>query len=52
MAVIPHDRKPSRIAWPHSLGKDQASVRLDWHKRGQLRLSHHDATGDYEFAVN
>ncbi|MEY3897306.1 MAG: polymerase beta subunit, C-terminal domain [Verrucomicrobiota bacterium] len=45
MAVIPHDRKPGLIAWLRSLGKDQASVRLDWHKRGQLTLSHRDANG-------
>lgn len=45
MAVIPHDRKPGLIAWLRSLGKAQASVRLDWHKRGQLTLSHRDANG-------
>jgi DNA polymerase III sliding clamp (beta) subunit (PCNA family) len=45
MAVIPHDRKPGLIAWLRSLGKDQASVRLDWHKRGQLTLAHRDANG-------
>jgi DNA polymerase-3 subunit beta len=45
MAVIPHDRKPGLIAWLRSLGKDQCSVRLDWHKRGQLTLSHRDANG-------
>jgi DNA polymerase III sliding clamp (beta) subunit (PCNA family) len=45
MAVIPHDRKPGVIAWLRSVGKDQASVRLDWHKRGQLTLSHRDANG-------
>ena len=45
LAVIPHDRKPGLIAWLCSLGKDQASVRLDWHKRGQLTLSHRDANG-------
>lgn len=45
MAVIPHDRKPVLIAWLRSLGKDQASVSLDWHKRGQLTLSHRDANG-------
>jgi DNA polymerase III sliding clamp (beta) subunit (PCNA family) len=45
MAVIPHDRKPGLIAWLRSLGKDQASVRLDWHKRGQLTLTHRDANG-------
>jgi DNA polymerase-3 subunit beta len=45
IAVIPHDRKPGLIAWLRSLGKDQASVRLDWHKRGQLTLSHRDANG-------
>jgi DNA polymerase-3 subunit beta len=45
MAVIPHDRKPGLIAWLCSLGKDQASVRLDWHKRGQLTLTHRDASG-------
>lgn len=45
LAVIPHDRKPGLIAWLRSLGKDQASVRLDWQKRGQLTLSHRDANG-------
>jgi DNA polymerase III sliding clamp (beta) subunit (PCNA family) len=45
MAVIPHDRKPGIIAWLRSLGKDLASVRLDWHKRGQLTLSHRDDNG-------
>jgi DNA polymerase III sliding clamp (beta) subunit (PCNA family) len=45
LAVIPHDRKPGLIAWLRSLGKDQASVRLDWHKRGQLTLTHRDANG-------
>ncbi len=45
LAVIPHDRKPGLIAWLRSLGKDQASVRLDWHKRGQLTLTHRDASG-------
>jgi DNA polymerase-3 subunit beta len=45
LAVIPHDRKPGLIAWLRSLGKDQCSVRLDWHKRGQLTLSHRDANG-------
>ncbi len=49
LAVIPHDRKPGLIAWLRSLGKDQASVRLDWRKRGQqsgqLTLSHRDANG-------
>jgi DNA polymerase-3 subunit beta len=45
IAVIPHDRKPGLIAWLRSLGKSQASVRLDWHKRGQLTLSHRDANG-------
>ena len=45
MAVIPHDRKPGVIAWLRSVGKDQASVRLDWHKRGQLTLTHRDANG-------
>jgi DNA polymerase III sliding clamp (beta) subunit (PCNA family) len=45
LAVIPHDRKPGLIAWLLSLGKDQCSVRLDWHKRGQLTLSHRDANG-------
>jgi len=45
LAVIPHDRKPGLIAWLHSLGKDQCSVRLDWNKRGQLTLSHRDANG-------
>jgi DNA polymerase-3 subunit beta len=45
LAVIPHDRKPGVIAWLRSVGKDQASVRLDWHKRGQLTLTHHDANG-------
>jgi len=43
LAVIPHDRKPGLIAWLRSLGKDQAPVRLDWHKRGQLTLSHRNA---------
>ena len=45
LAVIPHDRKPGLLAWLRSLGKDQASVRLDWHKRGQLTLSHRDSNG-------
>jgi DNA polymerase III sliding clamp (beta) subunit (PCNA family) len=45
LAVIPHDRKPGLVAWLRSLGKDQFSVRLDWHKRGQLTLSHRDANG-------
>jgi DNA polymerase-3 subunit beta len=45
LAVIPHDRKPGLIAWLRSLGKHQAYVRLDWHKRGQLTLSHRDANG-------
>jgi DNA polymerase III subunit beta len=45
LAVIPHDRKPGLIAWLRSLGKEQCSVRLDWHKRGQLTLSHRDANG-------
>jgi hypothetical protein len=45
LAVIPHDRKPGLIAWLRSVGKDQASVRLDWHKRGQLTLTHRDANG-------
>lgn len=45
LAVIPHDRRPGLIAWLRSLGKDQCSVRLDWHKRGQLTLSHRDANG-------
>lgn len=45
MAVIPHDRKPGVIAWLRSLGKDQASVRLDWNKRDQLSLTHRDANG-------
>jgi DNA polymerase-3 subunit beta len=45
LAVIPHDRKPGLIAWLRSLGKDQCSVRLDWHKRSQLTLSHRDANG-------
>ena len=45
LAVIPHDRKPGLIAWLRSLGKDQCSVRLDWHKRGQLTLSHRDTNG-------
>ena len=45
LAVIPHDRKPGLIAWLRSLGKNQASVRLDWHKRGQLTLTHRDANG-------
>jgi DNA polymerase III sliding clamp (beta) subunit (PCNA family) len=45
LAVIPHDRRPGLIAWLRSLGKDQASVRLDWHKRGQLTLTHGDANG-------
>jgi DNA polymerase III sliding clamp (beta) subunit (PCNA family) len=45
IAVIPHDRKPGLIAWLRSLGKSQAAVRLDWHKRGQLTLSHRDANG-------
>lgn len=45
LAVIPYDRKPGLIAWLRSFGKDQASVRLDWHKRGQLTLTHRDANG-------
>jgi DNA polymerase-3 subunit beta len=45
LAVIPHDRKPGLIAWLRSVGKDQAFVRLDWHKRGQLTLTHRDANG-------
>ncbi len=45
MAVIPHDRKPGVIAWLRSLGNDLCSVRLDWHKRGQLTLTHRDANG-------
>jgi DNA polymerase-3 subunit beta len=45
LAVIPHNRKPGLIAWLRSLSKDQASVRLDWHKRGQVTLSHRDANG-------
>jgi DNA polymerase III subunit beta len=45
LAVIPHDRKPGLVAWLRSLGKDQAPVRLDWHKRGQLTLTHRDASG-------
>jgi DNA polymerase-3 subunit beta len=45
LAVIPHDRKPGVIAWLRGLGKDQASVRLDWRKRGQLTLTHRDANG-------
>ena len=45
LAVIPHDRKPGLIAWLRSLGKDQCSVRFDWHKRGQLTLSHRDDNG-------
>jgi DNA polymerase-3 subunit beta len=45
LAVIPHDRKPGLIAWLRSLGKDQCSVRLDWNKRGQLTLTHRDASG-------
>ena len=45
MAVIPHDRKPGLIAWLRSLGKKDCSVRLEWHKRGQLTLSHRDPNG-------
>jgi DNA polymerase III sliding clamp (beta) subunit (PCNA family) len=45
LAVIPHDRRPGVIAWLRSVGKDQASVRLDWLKRGQLTLTHRDANG-------
>lgn len=45
IAVIPHDRKPGLIAWLRSFGKDQCAVRLDWHKRGQLTLTHSDANG-------
>jgi len=45
IAVIPHDRKPGLIAWLRSLGKGQHAVRLDWHKRGQLTLTHQDYDG-------
>lgn len=45
MAVIPHDRRPGLIAWLRSVGKGQATVRLDWHKRGQLTLTHRDDNG-------
>jgi DNA polymerase-3 subunit beta len=45
LAVIPHDRKPGLIAWLRSVGKDQATVLLDWHKRGQLTLTHRDTNG-------
>lgn len=45
LAVIPHDRKPGLIDWLRSLGKDHCSVRLDWHKRGQLTLTHRDMSG-------
>jgi len=45
MAVIPHDRKPGLIAWLRSIGKDQATVRLDWKKRGHLTLTHRDGEG-------
>lgn len=44
MAVIPHERKPGLIAWLRSVGKGHA-VRLDWHKRGQLTLTHRDDNG-------
>jgi hypothetical protein len=43
--LIPHDRKTGLIAWLRSLAKDQASVRLDWHKRGHLTLTDRDANG-------
>ncbi len=45
IAVIPHDRKPGLIGWLRSLGKGQHAVRLDWHKRGQLTLTHQDHDG-------
>jgi DNA polymerase III sliding clamp (beta) subunit (PCNA family) len=45
IAVIPHDRKPGLFAWLRSLGKGQHAVRLDWHKRGQLTLTHQDHDG-------
>jgi DNA polymerase III sliding clamp (beta) subunit (PCNA family) len=45
IVVIPHDRKPSLIAWLRSFGKGQCEVRLGWHKRGQLTLTHLDADG-------
>lgn len=45
LAVIPHVRRPGLIAWLRSLSKDQASVQLDWSKRGQLTLTHRDANG-------
>jgi DNA polymerase-3 subunit beta len=45
MAIIPHDRIPGLIAWLRSMGKSQFSVRLDWHKPGQLTLTHRDANG-------
>jgi len=45
IAVIPHDRNPGLIAWLRSLGKGQHAVRLDWHKRGQLTLTHQDHDG-------
>lgn len=45
MAVIPHDRKLGIIAWLRSVGKGQAAVRLDWHKRGHLTLTHSDENG-------
>jgi DNA polymerase-3 subunit beta len=43
--TVPETHRAALIAWLRSLGKDQASVRLDWHKRGQLTLSHRDANG-------
>ena len=45
MAIIPHDRIPGLIAWLRSMGKSQFSVQLDWHKPGQLTLTHRDANG-------
>ena len=45
LAVIPRARKPGLISWLRSIEKDQASLRLDWHRRGQLALSHRDASG-------
>jgi DNA polymerase-3 subunit beta len=52
LAVIPHDRRPGVIAWLRSFGKaphPDCSVRLDWHKRGQLTLTHRDADGGSSF---
>jgi DNA polymerase III sliding clamp (beta) subunit (PCNA family) len=52
LVVIPHDRRPGLIAWLRSLKSEDrknASVRLDWLKRGQLSLTHRDAEGRSSF---